>query len=156
MSINLNYVAWENLKESILKILNFCCIWDPWKKLSSSQKVPGNLFLKKEDTLYYTNWIFPDTDQFVVFFSSVSLYSRLFNDSGSNYLRNIFAAFALGLSGQKLNSKNARKFFITAVDFWVFSTQDKSETKNTAEHDIIAAQYDLYRASTRAMLISRG
>ena len=156
MSINLNYVAWENLKESILKILNFCCIWDPWKKtfliLESSWKFVsekgGHFILYKLDISRHR--------PICGLFSSVSLYSRLFNDSGSNYLRNIFTAFALGLSGQKLNSKNARKFFITAVDFWVFSTQDKSETKNTAEHDIIAAQYDLCRASTRAMLISRG
>ena len=51
------------------------------------------------------------------------------------YLRNIFTAFAFGLSGQKLNSKNARKIFIIAVDFWVLSTYDK-ETKNTDEHII--------------------
>ena len=48
-------------------------------------------------------------------------------------MRNIFTAFAVGLSGQRLNSKNARKIFIIAVDFWVLSTYDK-ETKNTDEH----------------------
>ena len=114
----------------------------------------------------YINWLFPDTNQFVVFFQLiVSLYGTLFNHSGSNYLRNIFTAFAVGLTGEKLNSKNPRKFFIIAVDFWVLSTQDE-EAKNTAEHVImekifiyaracvikilfIAAQWDLYRASTR-------
>ena len=69
-----------------------------------------------------TYWIFLDTDQFVVLFQlNVSLYGRLFNDSGSNYLRNNFAAFDVGLSGLKLNSKNARKFF-HCVDFRVPST----------------------------------
>ena len=38
------------------------------------------------------------------------------------YFQYIFIAFAVGLSGQKLNSKNARKIFIIAVDFWVLST----------------------------------
>ena len=50
-------------------------------------------FVKDKQTLktLYINCIFPDTDQFVVFFQlNVSLYGRLFNDPGSNYLRNIF------------------------------------------------------------------
>ena len=39
-----------------------------------------------------------------------------------HYLRNIFTAFAVGLSGKKLHSQNARKFFIIAVYFLVLST----------------------------------
>ena len=49
-----------------------------------------------------TNWIFSDTDQFLVFSHlNVSLYSRLFNESFRlyYYLRNIFPVFAVGLSG---------------------------------------------------------
>ena len=59
------------------------------------------------------------------------------------YLRNIFTTFAVGLSGQELNSKTARKFFIFAVDFWVLSCQDKG-MKNTAEH-VIMKKIFIYR-----------
>ena len=98
----------------------------------------------------------PDTDQFVVFFQvKVSLYCRLssFNESFRlYYLRNIFTAFAAGLSGQRLNSKNARKIFIIAVDFRVLSTYDK-ETKNTDEHIIMKKIFIYARACVNKLKI---
>ena len=105
--------------------------------------------LKKEDTLYELDisrhrpicGLFPAECQS---FQRFRLY----------YLQNIFTAFAVGLSGQELNSKTARMFFIIAVDFWVLSCQDK-ETKNTAEHIIMKKTLfsdSVYRASTRTML----
>ena len=36
---------------------------------------------------------------------------------------NIFDAFAVGLSGKKLNSENARKFAIIVVDYWKLSCE---------------------------------
>ena len=89
----------------------------------------------------------------VFFLVNVSLYGRLFNESFRlYYLRNIFTAFAVGLSGQKLNSKNARKIFIIAVDFWVLSTYDK-ETKNTDEHIIMKKIFIYARACVNKLKI---
>ena len=67
-------------------------------------------------------------------------------------MRNIFTAFAVGLSGQKLNSNNARKIFIIAVDFWVLSTYDK-ETKNTDEHIIMKKIFIYARAGVNKLKI---
>ena len=67
----------------------------------------------------------------------VSPYGRLFNEQALFIdLQNIFTAFAVGLSGQKLNSEYyARKFFIIAVVFWVLVLG--KDTKNMAEHVIM-------------------
>ena len=57
---------------------------------------------------------------------NVSLYGRLFNESFRlYYLRNIFTAFAVGLSGWKL--KNARKFFLIAADFGYLVLRKRDE-----------------------------
>ena len=73
--------------------------------------------------------------------------------------------FCCWLSGYKLNSKNGRKFYIKAIDFWVLYLG--KEAKNTAEYVFIkkifirtyvnkdfvhSSSKDLYKASTRAML----
>ena len=86
--------------------------------------------LKMEDTLYKLDINF-------LFHLIVSPYGRLFNEQALFIdLQNIFTAFAVGLSGQKLNSEYyARKFFIIAVVFWVLVLG--KDTKNMAEHVIM-------------------
>ena len=83
-----------------------------------------------EDTLYKLDINF-------LFHLIVSPYGRLFNEQALFIdLQNIFTAFAVGLSGQKLNSEYyARKFFIIAVVFWVLVLG--KDTKNMAEHVIM-------------------
>ena len=67
----------------------------------------------------YTNWIicslFPADCQFLQQTPQTFQRLRLY------YFRNIFTAFAVGLSGKKLNSKKSRKFFSTTVEFWTLS-----------------------------------
>ena len=55
----------------------------------------------------------------------------LFNDIASNYLRNIFIFI---LSGLKLNSKNARKFFHHCRGCLGTYLVLRKRTKNAAEH----------------------
>ena len=83
-----------------------------------------------EDTLYKLDINF-------LFHLIVSPYGRLFIEQALFIdLQNIFTAFAVGLSGQKLNSEYyARKFFIIAVVFWVLVLG--KDTKNMAEHVIM-------------------
>ena len=76
--------------------------------------------LNKRRTLN-TNWIFPGTDQFVNFFH------RTFQRSRLHFVQNIFTALLLVLVCKKLNSKNARTFFIITVEFWVLSTWKRDE-----------------------------
>ena len=75
-----------------------------------------------EDTLYKLDINF-------LFHLIVSPYGRLFNEQALFIdLQNIFTAFAVGLSGEKLNSKYyARKFFIIAVVFWVLVLRKRYE-----------------------------
>ena len=85
--------------------------------------------LKTEDTLYKLD-IFRHRP--VVFFHlNVSLYGRLFNKSFRLfYLRNIFTAFAIGLSGY-----NKAKLSLPSIFGYL-----GNETKNTAEHVISFTQ----------------
>ena len=66
---------------------------------------------------------------------TVSLYGRLFNESFRlYYLRNIFTAFAVGLSGQNEAKFQKLESFLSLPS--IFGYLGK-ETKNTAEHVIM-------------------
>ena len=119
--------------------------------------------LKTEETLYKLD--LSRNRPICVLFLIESLYGRLFDDSGSNYLQNNFTAFAVGLSGQKLNSKKSRKFFIIAVDFNAVLRKRDEKHSSTRRHEknlslrtgvkilFIAAQRDLGQA--RALCYDR-
>ena len=85
-------------------------------------------------SLTHTNlWSFSTTNVSI-------LYVRIFSYSGSN-LRNIFTGFTVGLSDQKLNSKNARNFFIIVFDYYRLSWEKKRRKWVFHKHNCTRRHY---------------